>query len=114
MLGVCQPGWAPHAAGYADFAFWAAWAEWRHTGVVTVAQRAVVNALEATCRATRFVEWVPGWRLVYPQCLFARWSNALDKRWGTEVWPQHDWEEWQTWWDGLERDDHDRGHWHAW
>src|SRR5947208_11125273 len=63
-------------------------------------QMRIVDGLERTCAATRFVEWIPGWRHVYPRCLFARWSTALDYRWGTERWPVHDedgeaaWERW--------------------
>ena len=89
------------------------WWPGRHTRVVKVAQRAVVVSLEVACRATRFVEWVPGWTRVY-WCLLARSSNRLDKRWETGVWPQHDWAEWEAWWESLTPEEHENGHWHAW
>jgi len=74
-----------------------------------------VDGLEVACRATRYVEWIPGWRRVYPRCLLARWSNWLDERWGTGRWPtHHDYEEWEAWYDTLPEDELRSGHWHAW
>jgi hypothetical protein len=81
-------------------------------------QRWIVDVLEIGCRATRLVEWVPGWNRLY-QCDLAKWSNELDARWGTERWPVHestfqDWDDWGTWWDSLSDDERLGGHWHSW
>jgi len=78
----------------------------------------VVDGLEFACRATRFVEWLPGWYRVYPRCQFARWSSDLDYRWETHRWAVHDADgedAWDEWWEGL--GDAGRaasGHWHYW
>jgi hypothetical protein len=80
-------------------------------------KRRLVDGLEVACRATRLVEWIPGWHRIYPQCLFARWSSHLDHRWGTGRWPVHDEDGDDAVWASLEnlsQDQLDRGHWHHW
>lgn len=78
-------------------------------------ERAVVVALERACTATRYVEKLPGWHRLYPQCLFARWSNALDERWNTGVWPAHDdYDKWSEWFENLPEGELRNGHWHHW
>jgi hypothetical protein len=83
---------------------------------VDALKRRVVDGLEAACRATRHVEWIPGWNRVYPRCLFARWSSHLDHRWGTGRWPIHDEEgdeAMTTWLDNMP-EAKSGGHWHHW
>jgi hypothetical protein len=80
-------------------------------------KRRVVLGLEAACRATRFIEWIPGWRRIYPWCFVARWSSRLDYRWGTGCWPVHDeegWQAWEVWFENLSEEERHQGHWHAW
>jgi hypothetical protein len=77
----------------------------------------IVDGLEVACRATRYVEWIPGWFRIYPECRFARLSCSLDYRWGTGRWPVHDedgWDAWESWWDGLTDEQKFSGHSHAW
>jgi hypothetical protein len=77
----------------------------------------VVDGLEMACRATRAVGWLPGWHRVYPQCLFARWSSALDYRWATRRWPVHDEDgdsAWVDWHESLTDRARGAGHWHHW
>lgn len=45
-------------------------------------KRMIVIALEEACTATDRVPWL--WGLL--GCRMARWSAALDERWGTGVW----------------------------
>ena len=83
---------------------------------VDAVKRRVVDGLEVACRATRHVEWIPGWHRAYPQCLFARWSSHLDHHWGTGRWPIHD--EYgddasTTWLDEMPEAE-PGGHWHHW
>jgi hypothetical protein len=77
-------------------------------------KRTIVDGLEVACRATRFIEWMPGWHRVYPQCLFARWSFELDERWATARWPAHADDEWDEWFDGLPQEELRGGNWHHW
>jgi hypothetical protein len=81
---------------------------------VQEARALLVDALERACAATRLVEWVPGWHRIYPQCLLARWSAALDHRWSLGKWSPADDEEWETWFDNLPESELQRGHWHHW
>ncbi len=79
-------------------------------------KRRVVDGLEVACRATRLVEWIPGWHRVYPRCFFARLSSRLDHRWGTARWPIHDEDDddaWDEWIDNLQAAKPDK-HCHAW
>ena len=80
--------------------------------------RWIVEGLELGCRATRLVEWVPGWNRVY-HCDLARWSNQLDARWETGKWPVHGsglegWDEWHAWWESLTDQRRIARHWHVW
>jgi hypothetical protein len=80
-------------------------------------KRRVVDGLEVTCRATPVVEWIPGWRRLYPRCFLAQWSNRLDDRWETGRWPVHDdegWEAREVGFENLSEEELDQGHWHAW
>lgn len=80
-------------------------------------KRLIVDGLEVACRATRFLEWIPGWRRVYPTCLLARLSSRLDARWTLDRWPVHDedgWDAWERWFDNQQPTDVSSGHWHAW
>lgn len=53
------------------------------------ARRFVVSSLEAWCTRLHFIThhrpwlWLP---IRCGYCLLARWSGALDERWGTDVW----------------------------
>jgi hypothetical protein len=82
-------------------------------------RRLLVDTLEVGCRATRLIEWVPGWNRLY-HCQLARWSNQLDARWSTGRWPLHNapgpegWDEWEAWYDSLTEEQKDTGHWHVW
>jgi hypothetical protein len=97
---------------------------WRARGVLTLGiigsmkwvQARIVDALEMACRATRFVEWRPGWDHLYPRCQIARLSSQLDYRWHTNRWPIHDEDgddAWDEWWDGLS-DERRASGWHNW
>jgi hypothetical protein len=89
---------------------------WHHAAMKWLEVR-IVDGLELACRGTRFVEWLPGWHRVYPQCLFARWSSQLDARWRTNRWPVHDEDgvsAWKRWWDALPDEERSSGHWHHW
>jgi hypothetical protein len=80
-------------------------------------KRAIVDGLESACRATRVVEWIPGWHRIYPQCLLARWSSHLDYIWRTGHWPVHDedgFDAWAEWYESLREDELVEGHWHHW
>lgn len=83
-------------------------------GHMPVVKRVVVDGLEVACRATRWVEWIPGWHHVYPRCLLARLSNQLDHHWGLGGWPTHSDDEWDRWFDTLSSDELVTGHWHTW
>jgi hypothetical protein len=88
-----------------------------NTCPVVVIKRWIVNRLENACTATRLLEWIPGWRRVYPSCFLAHVSNRLDARWRTGQWAIHDdddWETWETWYDEMSDDERDKGHWHGW
>lgn len=77
----------------------------------------IVDGLERACRATRYVECLPGWQRVYPRCVLARWSAELEFRWKTHRWPVHDadgFDAWDEWWESLDSEGLASGHWHAW
>lgn len=68
-------------------------------------------------RSNSFVEWLPGWRHVYPSCQFARWSSALDYRWGTGRWSVHDpdgEEAWESWYETQNVESLTSSHTHFW
>ena len=75
----------------------------------------IVDGLERACWTMRHFERLPLLGHLYPRCLFARWSWALDRRWGTQRWPYSDEDEWDTWWDGLSDAEKFGGaRWHVW
>ena len=89
-----------------------------HTCTMRKLRQLLVDGLEVACRATRFLEWMPGWSRVY-HCGLARWSNRLDERWGTGRWPVHGSvargrDEWEVWFEGVSDTAGECGHWHAW
>lgn len=80
---------------------------------MTLMRRWIVDGLEWACRQTDALERLPGWGRVY-HCHLARVSRWLDDRWQTGRWPEHgDFDDWSEWFENLQGEDFESGHWHA-